>query len=343
MKEKIGAYFYINGKSNNYILHYVVKNNSTNKTLIKITRKIKEQDFIKANFQSLYYILKDILSLIKLSEINDNSHIVVFTEIADIKNALNNNKKINNEDYEYINFFLDRLYSYECIELKSVRNYIYHENKPPIAIYLKCKKAGKEYRKVIKRNSTLRKLNRLINDINEFIFFDFEMNCVGCFNDVEIISIGAVKTDLNGHIISKFYKYIKPKNIFKLTDRCIEITSINQKDIDNAKLFEDVFRNFESWCGKSKKAFLYWGGNDIAVLKNDSERIKKKFDIVDNILENNIDYQEVLCKDILELTDSLSLNNALIESDLEFEGMQHNALDDAYNLSRLFFNIKERR
>ncbi|MGL4569608.1 MAG: exonuclease domain-containing protein [Clostridium sp.] len=343
MKENIGAYFYINGKSNNYILHYLIKNNSTEKTLIKITRKLKEQNFKTANFQSLYYILKDILALIKLGEISDNSHVFIFTELKDIKNELNIREKLNGGDYEYLNFFLDRLVSYECIELKSVRNYIYHESKPPIAIYLKCKKAGKEYKKVIKRNSTLKKLDRLVSDINEFIFFDFEMNCVGCFNDVEIISIGAVKTDLNGRTISKFYKYIKPKNIFKLTDRCIEITSIDQKDIDNAWLFEDVFRSFESWCGKSKKAFLYWGGNDIAVLKNDSERIKKKINIVNKMLENNIDYQEVLCKDIFELNDSLSLTNALIKANLEFSGIQHNALDDAYNLSRLYFNIKERR
>ena len=343
MKENIEAYFYISGRSNNYILHYFIRNNTTKKNLIKLTRKLKEENFITANYKSLYYIFKDILSLMKICEIEKDSHIVIFTEVKKIKKALENKNFFAREEYKFIDFFLNKFSSYECKELLSIQSYIYKQKKPPIALYIKCKKAGKEYIKIINRNSTLTKLNRMIKGCNELVFFDFEMNCVGNFKDVEIVSIGAVKTDLNGKVLSKFYQYIKPKKICKLTDRCIEITAISQQDIDNAEYFEDVFKKLEKWCGKSRKVFLYWGGNDIAVLKNDYARINNKIKIVDSIIKTNIDYQEVLCKDVLELNDSLSLNNAVLKYNLNFKGKQHNSLDDAYNLSRLYFKEKERR
>ncbi|MGG7077578.1 exonuclease domain-containing protein [Clostridium sardiniense] len=343
MNNNIEAYYYIEGETNNFILQYIIKDPSNNKVLIKIKKRLKEESYKIAYYHGLHYICKNILSLISLNEIEADRNIIFFTDKKDVVNKINKKSFSYNEEYEYIQFFLDKFYNYKCIEIKNVRKIISKEKRPPMALYIRCKKAGKEYRKLIKRNSTLLKLNKYLIKAKELIFFDFEMNCLVNFNDVEIISIGAVKTTLDGEIISKFYRCIKPKKIYKLTDKCIEITSLKQEEIDKAKSFESVFKEFELWCGNNDKLFLYWGGNDIAVLKNDNNRTKENIEIVNYILNYNIDYQEVLCKDILKLDDSLSLKNAVLKYGILFEGSQHNALDDSYNLSKLYFEERKSR
>lgn len=343
MNNNIQAYFYVEEEKNNFILRYVIKNPSKNKVLIKIKKKLKGSSYNTAYYHGLYHVCKNLLSLIALNEIREDSNILFFTNKKSIINKLNNKKFSYDEEYEYIQFFLDRFYDYKCIELRNIKKIVYKEKKPSMSLYIKCKKEGKQYKKLIKRNSTLLKLNKSLSNTQEIIFFDFEMNCLTNFEDVEIISIGAVKTTLNGEILSKFYRCIKPKKITKLTEKCIEITSLNQEEIDTANNFEYVFKEFESWCGNYNKLFLYWGGNDIAVLKNDNNRSKENIEIVDNIIKNNIDYQEVLCKDILNLKDSLSLKNATLRYNLLFEGSQHNALDDSYNLSKLYFEERKKR
>lgn len=344
MNNNIQAYFYIEEEKNTFILRYVIKNPSENKVLIKIKKKLKGSSYSTAYYHGLYHVCKNILSLIALNEVREDSNILFFTNKKSIVNKLNNKEFSYDEEYEYIQFFLDKFYSYKAIEVKSIKKIIYREKKPSISLYVRCKKAGKQYKRLIKRNSTLLKLNKCLDNVEEMVFFDFEMNCLTNFEDVEIISIGAVKTTLGGEVISKFYRCIKPKKIIKLTEKCIEITALRQEEIDTANSFEYVFKEFEEWCGKSSKLFLYWGGNDITVLKNDNNRSKENIEIVANILKNNIDYQEVLCKDILKLKDSLSLKNATLRYNLLFEGLQHNALDDSYNLSKLYFEeIRKRR
>ncbi|MDQ0149075.1 exonuclease domain-containing protein [Eubacterium multiforme] len=343
MNNEIEAYYYIDGRSPNYNLQYLIKDIKNNKVLIKIRKKLKEENFKIAYYHGLYYVCKNILSLMALKEIANDSKIVFYTDQKDSVEKINKKRFLIKEEYEYIKFFLNKFYSYECKEVCNIKEIIYKEKKPAITLYIKCKKAGKEYKKLIKRNSTLIKLNKYLKSAEELIFFDFEMNCVGNFKDVEIISIGAVKTTLDGEILSQFYSCIKPKNIYRLTDKCIEITSLKQEEIDNAKCFKSVFKEFEKWCGNNNKLFLYWGGNDIAVLKNDSNRIKENIKIVNNIIDFNIDYQEVLCKDILNLNNCLSLKNAVLKYNLTFDGSQHNALDDSYNLSKLYFKETKRR
>lgn len=343
MNNNIEAYYYVEGEKNNFILKYIIKDPNNSKVLIKIRKKLKGDSYNTAYYHGLYYVCKNILSLIALNEIEADSNIIFFTDKKHIVNKINKRSFSYSEEYEYIQFFLDKFYNYKCIEIKNIKKLINKEKKPSMSLYIKCKKSGKEYKKLIKRNSTLLKLNKNLIKTKELIFFDFEMNCVGNFDDVEIISIGAIKTTLNGKILSKFYRCIKPKKICKLTDKCIEITSLKQEEIDNANSFEIVFKEFELWCGQNKKLFLYWGGNDIAVLRNDNNRAKENIKIVNNIINNNIDYQEVLCKDILNLNDSLSLKNAVLKYNILFEGSQHNALDDSYNLSKLYFEERKRR
>lgn len=333
----INIYYHIKKLDEKFVLYYLIKD-INNITLMKIRKKLKSDSFKTSHYHGLYYILKDIVCLIELKKIDKYSKIKLFTDNKDIIYKINNNYFTLNEDLEYISFFLNQIYDYSAILNKNVYDIIRKSRRVSFSLYNECKCIGKTYKKLINRNSTLVMLKKNIETSEEIIFFDFEMNCLENFNDVEIISIGAVKTDIHGNINSKFYELIKPKNISKLTSKCIEITSLNQNDIDNANNFETVFEKFSIWCGNKKKLFIYWGGNDIKVLKNDITRNNSNLEILQIILKNNLDFQEILCKDLLEIENALSLKNALSKYNIEFLGNQHDSLFDSINLSILYKN-----
>ena len=333
----INIYYHIKKLDEKFVLYYLIKD-INDITLMKIRKKLKSDSFKTAHYHGLYYILKDIVCLIELKKIDKYSKIKLFTDNKDIIYKINNNYFTLNEDLEYISFFLNQIYDYSAILNKNVYDIIRKSRRVSFSLYNECKCIGKTYKKLINRNSTLVMLKKNIETSEEIIFFDFEMNCLENFNDVEIISIGAVKTDIYGNINSKFYELIKPKSISKLTSKCIEITSLNQNDIDNANNFETVFEKFSIWCGNKKKLFIYWGGNDIKVLKNDITRNNSNLEILQIILKNNLDFQEILCKDLLEIENALSLKNALSKYNIEFLGNQHDSLFDSINLSILYKN-----
>lgn len=335
MINHINIYYHVKKFDEKFILYYLI-HDTNGKPLMKIRKKLKSDSLLKSYYHGLYYILKDIVCLIELKKINKYSEILIITDCNDIVNKINNKYFLKDANFEYISFFLNQIYKYNSKLNENSYSIIMKSKKVSFSLYKECKNIGKTYKKLINRNSTLVMLQKYIEDSEEIIFFDFEMNCLENFNDVEIISIGAVKTDIYGNINSKFYEFIKPKCISKLTPKCIEITSLTQNDINNAKSFETVFKEFSYWCGNKNKLFMYWGGNDIRVLKNDINRNSSKLNILNTLLKNNLDFQEILCKDLLEIENFLSLKNALTKYNIDFLGKQHDSLFDSINLAILY-------
>lgn len=337
MNDKIGVYFYIEKKHEESRLNYVIKNIETGKVFIKLKKKLKNEGSIKNSIEGLEFLLSNILSLIKLEEIKEDSKVYFFTNNTESINIICEKLYLN---LKSLKFFLEKINLCECKEFKKVTGFIKKEPKPPIALYIKCKKISKEYRKILRRSSTIELLKEKYKEAKTLVFFDFEMNCLVDFKSVEIISVGACKLDIESGKVHRFYNLIKPIEVNELTTRCIEITALKQEEIDNADSFDQVFNNLGNWINEEKALCLYWGGNDIAVLKNDYRRHLKQNKTALAILKNNIDFQEVLCKDLLNKEDMLSLTNALLEYNIEFEGIKHNSGDDAFNLYRLFDNVK---
>lgn len=338
MKDKLGVYFCIEESYEKYRLNYAMKNVVTGKTFIKIKKTLKNDDVDSMTIESLEYILNNVLALININEIDKNSEVILFTNNEYALSILNNEFK---EKHKNIKFFLEKINKISYKKIEKVNKIINNERRVPITIYLKCKKASKEYRKLLKRNSTLTDMKEKIEITNNLVFFDFEMNCLSDFKSVEIISVGACKINTKTKEYSRFYSLVKPRGVKELTEKCIDITALKQEDIDLAEGFNEVFKNLEKWIDDENALYFYWGGNDISVLKNDYRRNMLKSNCAKSILKNNIDFQEVLCKDILKKEDMLSLNNALKEFNLSFEGKQHNSGDDAYNLYRLFMKLKK--
>ncbi|MBU3135161.1 3'-5' exonuclease [Clostridium gasigenes] len=205
---------------------------------------------------------------------------------------------------------------------------------------LKNNKSNKKKKvlKVIKIN------DKLTSEFTSIIFFDLEMNCsfhkeenhgVG-----ETISIGAVKYKISTEETTDFYSIIRPTFNNVMSSKIIELTNLLQDEVNEAKSFKEVLLTLEDWVKQEKCIFVSWGPDDIRVLLGDNDRNGYKLDIINTIKTNFIDFQSEYGLH-RKSNQAISLKNALTYYKVEFEGSQHNALDDAHNLFRVYKKYKE--
>jgi len=169
-----------------------------------------------------------------------------------------------------------------------------------------------------------------------YIVFDLELTCWEgdmAGRQQEIIELAALKINSYGHTISRFNRFVKPKRYPILSPYCIKLTSINQSQINQAKSFKEVIRDFMEWIDKDQEEYylIAWGHNDLGFLKNECNINNVESDWLITYVDLNSKYIR-----LRKLRDSISLLGALSLEGLEFEGTQHRAEDDAYNLSRIF-------
>ena len=97
-----------------------------------------------------------------------------------------------------------------------------------------------------------------------YIIVDLEATCERnnrAFNN-EIIEIGAVKLNRNLDIIDEFCSFVQPIVNPILTDFCVELTTITQKDVDSADGFITVLNRFLAWIGNEDFFLCSWGYYD---------------------------------------------------------------------------------
>lgn len=100
--------------------------------------------------------------------------------------------------------------------------------------------------------------------------------------------------------------------------------------------------DFEKWIGHEKSMFLSWGVEDIRVIRNDNKKNGLRLEIVNYMRKHFIDFQKEFCSYYLNSKQLISIGNVLAIFDLDFEGRKHNALDDAFNLYRIYKYYKGR-
>lgn len=339
MNKDIVAYYSLRKFNLVYKLDYLIIEKNSKKVLIKAKKRIKDIDLYIAHKQSVYYILRNILALKDLGYLPKDVTVTIGIDCLKTVNKLKSdlsNKKFSEDS---LNFLINRLGGVFFFSSINILQFIYKTKKPNLNLFIKSEKKAKEYSKFVRRKSLLKDLKEDLLKKQEIIFFDFEMNCLSDFNNVEIISIGAVKTNILGEIKGEFYRTIKPFGVAELSKKCIEITGLLQNEIDNSNNFNYVFNEFFEWTNGTSKVFCFWGGNDLKVLNNDYKRNSSKSEIVSEILTSNYDFQEIFCKDIIKKEDLLSIKNALKSFKLDFIGNEHNALNDAINLSIIYKKI----
>lgn len=159
----------------------------------------------------------------------------------------------------------------------------------------------------------------------------------------EIIEIGAVMLD-NGHQeISRFKTYVKPQYSEEIRDVITKLTGITTKMVKDAPVFEEAVKQFFGWCFSydGECQVQAWSDSDLhqilAEIALKHYVINKK---EQELIDNWMDFQnEYIVK--LGLGRVVSLEKALNYAGIEFQGKQHDALDDAKNTADLFKIIRD--
>lgn len=170
----------------------------------------------------------------------------------------------------------------------------------------------------------------------KYVIIDLEATCWD-YKDPnkqphEIIEIGAVLLDKNYDYIKEFTRFVKPFSNPTLTEYCIDLTSITQKDIDSAPPLSVAISRLKEWMGPPEDiTFCSWGYFD-------------KEQLLDECKLNGIDYPfnddhiniKVRFSKIMERTKKIGLKKALRILDIQFEGVQHRGIDDARMIAKVF-------
>lgn len=142
-------------------------------------------------------------------------------------------------------------------------------------------------------------------------------------NEMETIEIGAVKVkNKNYEIIDQFQTFVRPVLNPELTDFCKNLTTIEQKDVDNAPYFKEAYISFRDWA-KHPNFFMAWGRYDYKQLKRDASMAGI------NIFP---EYKYLNAKEeYFKLTGrrGRGLGKAAKHYKLEFEGVHHRGISDA--------------
>jgi inhibitor of KinA sporulation pathway (predicted exonuclease) len=162
-----------------------------------------------------------------------------------------------------------------------------------------------------------------------------------CWNDgtndrkSEIIEIGGVTIDLStGKRIDEFQSFIKPILNPKLSDFCKQLTSIEQKDVDSARRFNEVYPRFCEWFGsKHKNTLASWGKYDKNQLIKDCDLHGLSWRLSDEHWNlKHMFEQRFKCE-------KMGLNTAVKMLNMSFEGIHHRGISDAQNAGNVLIRI----
>ena len=156
----------------------------------------------------------------------------------------------------------------------------------------------------------------------QFIIYDLEATCWRSPKprQVEIIEIGAVKVNENLKIVDEFCEFILPIVHPKIDKFCTKLTSITQEDVDTADNFNVVVNRFEEWMKPNVTPTVLLHEMELSWLK----------------------YWACLQSHYSKFKGSnnqVGLKNALKLEGLEFNGIQHRAIEDARNMAELFIKV----
>lgn len=174
--------------------------------------------------------------------------------------------------------------------------------------------------------------------VMKYVVVDLEMNWLASkykiereFCEREIIEIGAVVLDEKFQEIDKFKTYVKPQFNDVISKSITNLTKITTEMVKDAPVFEEAIKMFFDWCNKQEDdlQFIQWSESDLIQMVREVTLKHIELDeSVTILLKEWYDLQKE-CGSKLNLENSVSLKNAVMYAGLEFEGKEHDALDDA--------------
>jgi inhibitor of KinA sporulation pathway (predicted exonuclease) len=172
-----------------------------------------------------------------------------------------------------------------------------------------------------------------------YVILDLEATCISDeeklknpYFENEIIEIGAIKLNKDLQEIDRFDKFVKPITNPKLTKFCVDLTHIQQSDVDSASEFSTVVKEFEDWCGDDV-VLCSWGFYDKSQLIREASSKKYKGKIATMLRKHiSIKHQFGDIKGIRPC----GTRKALSMIGESFEGTQHRAIYDVINITKIF-------
>lgn len=167
----------------------------------------------------------------------------------------------------------------------------------------------------------------------EYVLFDLEALHNGKQDDfMEIVEIAAYKVTFNGKIeegnysvIDTFQTYIKPVFHTHISKKLSKIIHFTMDDLKAAPSYDEAINSFYAWAGDA--TFVSWSQSDKDMIYKNN----RKHYVFDLPIVNFIDLQKEydMWKHKKKRT---GLTTALEDMGYTFEGSQHNALTDSFNM-----------
>lgn len=169
----------------------------------------------------------------------------------------------------------------------------------------------------------------------KYIIVDLEATCwdeKGHGNKNEIIEIGAVCINEYKQEESQFSEFVKPILNPRLSDFCIGLTTITQKDVDAADTFDEVIARFKAWIGLEEEYMLCsWGLYDKNQFISDCHLHQLNTSWLEHHISLKHQYTE-----IKGLKRHTGMSGALYMENLKLQGTHHRGIDDARNIAKIF-------
>jgi len=161
--------------------------------------------------------------------------------------------------------------------------------------------------------------------MNDYLVIDLEGTCCDDKSipdkEREMTEIGAVVVS-DGKIIDEFSSLIRPVRHPILTDFCVKLTGITQKDVDNAQLFPEAWEKFILWAS-NRKMFCSWGNYDLEQMQRDCSFHKLSL------------HFESHCNMVRMFWRRCGHRRAMNLMGISPQGSHHRGLDDARNVSMI--------
>jgi inhibitor of KinA sporulation pathway (predicted exonuclease) len=174
-----------------------------------------------------------------------------------------------------------------------------------------------------------------IDAYDYFLIVDLESTCCD-LNSIpngehEIIEIGAVMVESNGlKQVDAFNTFIRPCRHTSLTKFCIELTSIEQQNVDSAPSYVDAIGLFQTWLAQYENyLFCSWGNYDRNHLASDSVY----HNVQNPISAPHLNIKKSFAKK--QKTRAMGMQFALQLVGEPLSGNHHRGIDDATNMVKL--------
>lgn len=143
----------------------------------------------------------------------------------------------------------------------------------------------------------------------------------------EIVEIGAIKLNERKEEIGRFQEVIRPLVYRRLHYRTKEVIHLEQEELDRARTFSPVVRDFLNWCGDDFQ-FVTWGSLDLNELQRNMDYYR-----IRNTLPNPLFFYDLQKMFSLLYDDGKS--RLALEQAVEYLGIEktipfHRAFDDTY-------------